>query len=81
MSGNKELVAFSGVMCDVLDVDGAGSAVVSAEKEGPGTQILSGANSYTGGTVIRDGTLILEKGGTLVGEVQVKSGQFVDRNK
>ncbi|MEI8313279.1 MAG: hypothetical protein WCH98_21220 [Verrucomicrobiota bacterium] len=44
-------------------------------------KILSGMNTYTGGTVVHEGALILEKGGTLASKVQVKGGQFVDRNK
>ena len=35
------------------------------EKSGPGTATFSGANSYTGATVITDGTLALSVGGTI----------------
>jgi autotransporter-associated beta strand protein len=34
-------------------------------KEGTGTLVLTGANSYTGGTIVNDGTLALGAGGSL----------------
>ncbi|WP_269475643.1 autotransporter-associated beta strand repeat-containing protein [Variovorax sp. WDL1] len=45
----------------------AGSGAMT--KEGAGTLVLSGANSYTGGTTNSAGTLRLEAGGTLAGSI------------
>src|SRR5690606_22379103 len=44
-------------------IDGAGGATTLA-KNGPGTWVLTGDNTYTGNTVINDGNLIVGNGGT-----------------
>jgi fibronectin-binding autotransporter adhesin len=63
--GNNSSTTFSGV---IFDAPGA----MSLTKAGTGTMILSGDNSYTGGTTISAGTLQLGDGGTsgsIVGNV------------
>jgi fibronectin-binding autotransporter adhesin len=53
---------------------------ISLTKAGPGTQILSGSNSYTGGTFISSGTLQIGAGGTsgqIAGNVSVTGGSLV----
>jgi autotransporter-associated beta strand protein len=47
----------------IADGGSAGAVVF----DGPGTMVLSGANTYTGGTIINAGTLQLTGGGTLGG--------------
>ncbi len=49
----------AGVSCDYSGVIANGAPGMSLTKSGAGTQILSGANTYSGGTVITAGTLRL----------------------
>jgi outer membrane autotransporter protein len=49
---------------DVLTFNGVISGAGSVQQIGPGTTILAGANTYTGGTTISAGTLQLGNGGT-----------------
>jgi len=66
-------VAFAGV------VSGTGSLV----QQGEGSLVLTGANSYTGGTTIADGTLQIGKGGTtgsIVGDVANDGVLVFDRS-
>jgi autotransporter-associated beta strand protein len=52
-------------------ISGAGSVV----KTGPGTQTLTGPNSYSGGTTVSGGTLVVESAATLgSGNVTVNAG-------
>ncbi len=46
--------------------DGAGGST-SLAKDGPGTWLLTGTNTYTGGTIIYDGTLVAKKAMSLPG--------------
>lgn len=61
---------------------GGGTVVV---KEGPGTWILGGANTYVGGTVINDGTLQIGAGSTSGtignGPVAINNGRNVVFNR
>lgn len=61
---------FSGVIRD------DGSGVTSFAKTGSGTQVLSGANTYTGGTTINQGTLQLGNDNVLpdTGAINVNGG-------
>lgn len=67
---NNGLVRFA--QPDVGTYAGTISGVGAVEKTGAGTTILTGTNSYTGGTTITQGTLQLGAGGTsgsIVGNV------------
>jgi autotransporter-associated beta strand protein len=50
------------------EIEGPGTVV----KEGTGTWILSGTNTYEGGTIVADGTLLVD--GSIVGPVTVEAG-------
>ncbi|MBK5297394.1 MAG: autotransporter-associated beta strand repeat-containing protein, partial [Vicinamibacteria bacterium] len=57
---------------DDVTFSGAISGTGALQQSGPGTLVLTGANSYTGGTTISAGTLQLGNGGTtgsIVGDV------------
>lgn len=51
-----------------------GAAGMSLTKTGGGTQILSGANTYTGGTLVSAGTLVLNGSTSATGNFAVSSG-------
>ena len=56
-------------------LSGAISGTGSLTKDGPGTLLLSGANTYTGGTVLRAGTLTVKGTQALgLGDVVVNGG-------
>ena len=66
----NSLLAFN--RSDTSIFGGAISGTGSLEQRGPGTTILSGANTYTGGTIINAGTLQVGNGGvagSIVGNV------------
>jgi autotransporter-associated beta strand protein len=82
-------VALGNATANVVQVKGSGRITISAAiqngkgvagrltKAGPGTLTLSHANSYTGGTIIRQGTLTLSNNtgsATGIGAVQVNLG-------
>ena len=52
----------------------------SLAKTGTGTLILSGADSYTGGTVIQSGTLKLNSAGAFPGSALTVNGGIFDQN-
>jgi len=54
--------------------NGHGSAVVSVTKTGVGTQTLSSANTYTGTTIVNQGTLVLSGSGSFANSVTVDVG-------
>ncbi len=84
--GPVTLASFAGAPLSRVLVDdgtaGGGTATVASaltgtqglEKTGPGTLILSGANTYTGETEVTAGTLQLSGGGSLAGDVAVQAG-------
>jgi autotransporter-associated beta strand protein len=53
---------FSGTIQNGAGVNGAG--FVGLVMNGSGTQVLAGGNTFTGGTVVNSGNLVLAKGGT-----------------
>lgn len=62
-------------------LSGSGDVVVNEASGYAGTLILSGANTYTGGTFVNAGTLALSGGGTLgdvTGSTTVNSGGTLD---
>ena len=63
-SGTTTLRIDSGVTAtiDAAIVDGAGGAAAVVKRD-PGTLVLTGANTYTGGTTIAAGTLQIGNGG------------------
>lgn len=74
IGGNNLSTEFAGVIEDSLHGAFSGGQV---SKTGTGTLTLSGANTYTGGTVIESGTLLvtnLEDSGTGDGAVSVDAG-------
>jgi fibronectin-binding autotransporter adhesin len=48
-------------------VNGAANGTLTVEKNGAGTQVLSGSNTYTGSTTISAGTLLTTKAASLAG--------------
>ena len=60
-NGNGTGGNYAGV---IADNDGAGSGTVALTKTGTGTITLSGANTYTGATIISNGTLSLDSAGS-----------------
>jgi fibronectin-binding autotransporter adhesin len=62
------------------DGTGTGNDNLSFTKAGPGTQIFTGSNSYTGGTFVTSGTLQIGAGATsgqIAGNVSVTGGSLV----
>ena len=79
VSGNT--ATFSGVIKDVEGYNGQGSGPSSLIKAGTGTQILSGANTYTGLTTVSLGTLVATNAtslGTIAAGTTVTSGATLD---
>jgi autotransporter-associated beta strand protein len=75
VGSRNESTSVSGVISDGGVWGGVGGSLV---KIGSGTLILTGTNSYTGGTTIADGLLWLGDAtnvGRIVGDVTVNSGQ------
>ena len=64
-------VTYSGIISN-------GSGAMSLTKTGAGTQILTGANTYTGATIINAGTLTIGAGGSLSASsvLQINGGTF-----
>ncbi|HEY2712074.1 MAG TPA: autotransporter-associated beta strand repeat-containing protein [Chthoniobacterales bacterium] len=74
IGGNNLSTAFSGT---IQDGGPNGDTGGSLTKEGTGTTILSGANTYSGGTTVDSGTLLVRNttgSGTGTGTVQVNAG-------
>jgi fibronectin-binding autotransporter adhesin len=63
LGNNNHSGTFGGV------INNAGSESIAVVKAGSGTQVLSGANTYAGGTTISGGVLQLGDGATLNGSV------------
>ena len=78
-TGYVAIQAAAGQSFDFSGTLGGSSPNLQFEKFGSGTQILSGTNTYTGGTTIWSGTLQLGNGaatGSIVGNV-INKGTFV----
>lgn len=74
--GNSTDGIFSGLI-----QDGSGGAIVQLEKTGTGTQTFASVNTYTGGTVIRQGTIVVGTDNALstTGTVTIGAGNTVGR--
>ncbi|WP_246191728.1 autotransporter-associated beta strand repeat-containing protein, partial [Brucella intermedia] len=75
---DTKTATFSGVFAN------AGSAKGSFTKAGAGTLVLSGTNTYTGGTTVSDGILQLGDGttdGSILGGVDLNGGALVVANQ
>ncbi|MBI5683509.1 MAG: autotransporter-associated beta strand repeat-containing protein [Verrucomicrobia bacterium] len=71
---NNALHSYNGYIRNTL----SGSGVLSFAKDGPGTQVLAGANlTYTGPTTIRNGALYLSNVTTFASPVITNSSQLI----
>ncbi len=61
--------------------DGTGGGSLALVKNGSSIEILSGANTYTGGTTVNGGTLEASGGGTLPGAMIVNTNGTFDISK
>ena len=68
---NEDLAIFSGVIRDGGSSEGAGGSLT---KEGTGTLILNGVNTYTGATLVKGGLLVLSDKGSIANS----SGAVID---
>ncbi|WP_395719769.1 autotransporter-associated beta strand repeat-containing protein, partial [Prosthecobacter sp.] len=66
--GNQNTMVINSVIVDTMTAIGSGTATTSLTKSGGFTLSLSGANTYTGGTIVSQGTLRLDAvaGNTIV---------------
>ena len=66
--GNLNTMVINSVIVDTMTAIGSGTATTSLTKSGGFTLSLSGANTYTGGTIVSQGILRLDAiaGGTVV---------------
>ncbi len=78
LGNNGNSATFSGV------IDNAGSEKIQLIKKGSGTQVLTGANTYAGGTSIQAGNLQLGDGsttnGSITGTVTMGGGNIIFAN-
>jgi autotransporter-associated beta strand protein len=63
----------------IIQNGGAIANVMSVEKNNDGTQVLTGANTYTGATTINAGTLVIDGAGSInnTAGVVINGGRFV----
>ena len=66
------------VISDTLREEGSGRTLT---KSGPGMLAMNGGNSYTGGTIIEAGTIVVGPGGYLTGDVAVAAGATLAFNR
>jgi autotransporter-associated beta strand protein len=79
VGSNNARTSFSGVIQDGGINGGAGASLI---KVGTGTLVLTNANTYTGGTTIKRGTLMVNNrqgSGTGSGPVQINAGRLDGR--
>ncbi len=74
---NQNTVTINSVIVDTSTAIGSGSANVTFMKSGAGTVTLTAQNSYTGGTIVNQGTLNLNGA---AGVVVIPAGELVVSN-
>jgi autotransporter-associated beta strand protein len=72
----------SGTLSSLADVPGSDGYAVGLMKTSTGTLVVAGANSFTGGMVVEEGTVKLASGGSLDSSnvVEVRGGAMLDLN-
>jgi autotransporter-associated beta strand protein len=72
----------SGTLSSLADVPGSDGYAVGLMKTSTGTLVVAGANSFTGGVVVEEGTVKLASGGSFASSnvVEVRSGATLDLN-
>ena len=78
---NYVITVADGAPATDLQITGLISAGGGIQKEGPGTMELTNLNTYTGGTIVNGGTLLLSAGGavgTIRGTLTVNTGATVN---
>ena len=74
---NYTLNGGSGGSGNIRNVDGSGSSVLTLVKSGAGTQTLTNVNiAQTGGTIVNDGTLVVQGGAQNSANITVNSGNM-----
>ena len=82
LSGGRLTLSGSSSTANTVTVGSAATATIASvvagsggmTKAGPGTLVLSAANTYSGGTTIAAGTLQVVTGGSLSGDVAIQTG-------
>lgn len=70
---------FAGVIRNTQNPSGTNTATLGITKTGTNTQIFSGANTYTGATLVSGGTLIFDGTHSGTGSITVESGATFGR--
>ncbi|MDR0587420.1 MAG: autotransporter-associated beta strand repeat-containing protein, partial [Burkholderiales bacterium] len=74
ISGKGAVINHNSITVDEGDFSGVMSGVGNLIKSGDGVLVLSGANTYTGSTMVRSGTLLLSGGSLASSELTLEGG-------